>query len=217
MSLTFIGYEPCIERVVENKPLDSPCLLEIYQAIDGNGLFCLPPSDSKQTEPFTAATLNELFKSTVSNDKTTKLQNYKDLNMTEAPKYLNFLPKPELFYPVMLNKDHYRKIRFQRYRNKKYKTSNSSKVRYIERQKLAQRRFRLHGKFVSKQVQIAMAAACSDAITTVESNMELAQSNTMDSSEELFFWPTSPFQDEQSDISFWYMTESFCLDESDMF
>ncbi|GJQ10502.1 hypothetical protein GpartN1_g2293.t1 [Galdieria partita] len=139
----------------------------------------------------------------------------KDPDKTKVPRYIEFLPKPELFYPVMLNKHQYRKIRFERYRHKKCQASNASKVRYIERQKLAQRRFRLHGKFVSKQVQIAMASS-SHPSTTGESFMELEQSINMNIFEDSFFRSIFPSQDEASNTFHWNM-DPIELDESDMF
>ncbi|KAK4525428.1 hypothetical protein GAYE_SCF12G3336 [Galdieria yellowstonensis] len=181
------------------KPLGSKDLLEIHKAISGNGSFCIPQSGSKQVNA--AMRTTDLFDCiSYKASPSGMLREYQ--SKAGSPGYLEFLAKKDFLGNLTLDKRQYRKFRLQQYRQKKYRKHISPKVRYVERQRLAQRRFRRQGRFVSKQVQLEMAA---NAETSNATQMEQTNNNTNhDNSSNLSFsWSNCSDQYEDTDMLFY--------------
>jgi hypothetical protein len=179
--------------------LGSKGSIEIHKAIGGNGYFCIPQPDSEHVNVTISTTdLSNCF--TPNCSPTSVLQVYQ--SKRGSPRYLDFLPKKDCLGNLTLDKQQHRKFRLQQYRQKKYRKSISPKVRYVERQKMAQRRFRQQGKFVSKQVQLEMAA---NAEASNATQMEQTNNNTNhDNSSNLSFsWSNCSDQYEDTDMLFY--------------
>jgi hypothetical protein len=188
------------------KPLGSKGLIEIHKVTGRDGSFCIPQPDSERMN----ATIN-----------TTGLPNYITPNYSPSsvlqfyqskrgsPGYLHFLPKEDCLGNLTLDKQQYRKFRLQQYRQKKYRKHISPKVRYVERQRLAQRRFRRQGRFVSKQVQLEMSA---NAQTSNQAQMEQYYNNNNNNHDNIndenilelsFNWSNCSDQYEETSMSFY--------------
>ncbi|KAK4525426.1 hypothetical protein GAYE_SCF12G3334 [Galdieria yellowstonensis] len=183
--------------------LGSKGLIEIHEAIGGNGFFCIPQPDSEHVNITISTTdLSNCF--TPNCSPTSVLQVYQ--SKRGSPRYLDFLPKKDCLGTTTLDKQQYRKFRLQQYRQKKYRKSISPKVRYVERQKMAQRRFRQQGKFVSKQVQLEMSA---NAETSNQMEMEQYNNNNNNNINDenilelSFNWSNCSDQYEETGMSFY--------------
>jgi hypothetical protein len=186
--------------------LGSKGSIEIHKAIGGNGYFCIPQPDSEHVNVTISTTdLSNCF--TPNCSPTSVLQVYQ--SKRGSPRYLEFLPKKDFLGTTTLDKQQYRKFRLQQYRQNKYRKSISPKVRYVERQKMAQRRFRQQGKFVSKQVQLEMSA---NAQTSNQAQMEQYYNNNNNNHDNIndenilelsFNWSNCSDQYEDTDILFY--------------
>lgn len=194
--MSSILVEQRLLETIQDTPVGLPPSLDIYQAIDGNGFFCIPQPDTTQMDAVIAATSELVLNMTFPTSAVKDTENY-----SKGPTLRNddFLGKQD--FSTISNKQRYRMLRFLQYRKKRSNSRKPPRVRYIGRQRSTQKRLRHHGRFVSKHFQ----SAVTNPQVVVDSPMELDEpfhSESVESS----LWVSMPFQDEEPRESFdWYI------------